>query len=721
MAKSKKHQRISGSEVKTYLAQAKGAVPWRALVAEMGAETPRDITNLRKLLKGMERNDELKRDMSGAYYLPNDDSASAVGIVEQRGKDLLVDGVLIDTGPRSTLRAGDRVEYVVSGDAARVREVLSYSDTPVLGTLKWQGRYPYVEALGAVRGRISLVEMPDAAHGDTVAVKILTRERRGLAGVVTSVVEAGSVVEEAIRTAIASFEIPNEWPEDVVSQCKRLPKSVQKGRFPNRLDLTDMPLITIDGETAKDFDDAVYAESRRGGWRLVVAIADVAHYVKTGSALDAEARERGTSVYLPDFVVPMLPEQLSNGLCSLRPEEARLSLVCDMQVSRKGVVKQFEFHEAVIYSHARLTYTQVEGFLNTGELPEVSGKVLKSLKQLKNVYQALRSQREGRGALDFESHESAITLENGRIGKIGPVERLVAHQLIEEAMVAANVCAAMFLEFQETPSLYRVHQAPDPAKLEELRSMLAHVGVRLSKNDVSPASLQAAMSKLPKGENNWLYSQMALRTMQQAVYTPDNDGHFGLALERYMHFTSPIRRYPDLLVHRAIKACLGSGRGRVETLDALHWLGEQCSTTERRAESAGWMVDGWLKCDYLLDRIGDTFDGLIATVTEFGAFVELEGYFVQGLLHVSNLGSDYYHYNPSSASLIGERSGRGFRLGDRVKVVIVDIEPAQGKVDLRLAEDKQAKTKRGEKSRRKKKDREERPTSRSDRRGRRRR
>ena len=226
MAKSKKHQRISGSEVKTYLAQAKGAVPWRALVAEMGAETPRDITNLRKLLKGMERNDELKRDMSGAYYLPNDDSASAVGIVEQRGKDLLVDGVLIDTGPRSTLRAGDRVEYVVSGDAARVREVLSYSDTPVLGTLKWQGRYPYVEALGAVRGRISLVEMPDAAHGDTVAVKILTRERRGLAGVVTSVVEAGSVVEEAIRTAIASFEIPNEWPEDVVSQCKRLPKSV---------------------------------------------------------------------------------------------------------------------------------------------------------------------------------------------------------------------------------------------------------------------------------------------------------------------------------------------------------------------------------------------------------------------------------------------------------------------------------------------------------------
>ena len=424
----------------------------------------------------------------------------------------------------------------------------------------------------------------------------------------------------------------------------------------------------------------------------MVAIADVAHYVKPGGALDVEAVERGTSVYFPERVIPMLPEALSNGLCSLRPRVERLSLVCDMHISSAGQIKAHEFYEAVIYSHARLTYNQVQDFLDNGyALPteqEDAEAVEQSIHHLADLYRALAKARAKRGALELESQEAELKIDGGRVVGVTPIERKMAHQLIEEAMIAANVCAALHLEAAEIPSLYRVHEVPDPDKLEELRQALSYVGVRLAGGVLNPKTLRQALDDLPATVNKRLYGQLALRSLKQAVYKPGNEGHFGLALERYMHFTSPIRRYPDLVVHRAIKATLGSkdARRKQPSFDELVSLGAYCSQNERRAESAGWLVDGWLKCDYLRDRVGDTFDGMIAGVTEFGLFVEIEGYFVQGLVHISNLGQDYFEYNPRALALVGERSGRRFVLGDKLRVTIVDIDAPKGRIDLRLVE-----------------------------------
>ena len=434
---------------------------------------------------------------------------------------------------------------------------------------------------------------------------------------------------------------------------------------------------------------------RRKGWRLVVAIADVAHYVKAKSAIDLEAMNRSTSTYFPERVIPMLPEALSNGLCSLRPAVPRLALVCDMSITQAGNVVEHDFYEAVIHSHARLTYEQVEAFIDSGTPLPVKAErrdgVHASVEALARLHGAMRQARDKRGALDFATREGLVVIAQGAVSAIEPVRRLRAHQLIEEAMIAANVCAAEFLEAFEQPSLYRVHEPPDAAKIEELRQALAYVGVRLAAGKVDPPSLQGALSRLPDTAEAWLYAQLALRSLQQAVYTPDNAGHYGLALERYMRFTSPIRRYPDLLVHRAIKAVLRRGRGarhqgKLPGMDELHGLGETCSNNERRAEGAAWLVDAWLKCDFLQDRVGETMDGIIAGVTEFGLFVELEGYYVQGLLHVSNLGADYFQFNARSLALVGESSGRRFALGDKLRGVVIEIEPPQGRIDLQLAQ-----------------------------------
>ena len=344
------------------------------------------------------------------------------------------------------------------------------------------------------------------------------------------------------------------------------------------------------------------------------------------------------------------------------------------------------FYEAVIRSHARLTYGQAQAFLD-GDPVELETAVGASLTALNAVYSAFRAAREKRGGLDFTSREGALDVRDGRLVGVREVERLAAHQLIEEAMIAANVAAAEFLEKEGAASLYRVHERPELAKLDDLRQALAVAGIHLPKGQVDPRSLQQALGQLAGRKDAWLYEQLVLRSMQQAVYTPANQGHFGLALERYMHFTSPIRRYPDLLVHRAIKAVLRGKRDarHLPDLDRLHYLGEECSQTERRAETAGWAVDAWLKCDLLRARIGDSVDGLVAGVTDFGLFVEINGYFVQGLLHVSQLGEDYFHYTAHAASLVGEKTGRRFGLGDSLSVRIVDVDPPQGRIDLELA------------------------------------
>jgi ribonuclease R len=450
----------------------------------------------------------------------------------------------------------------------------------------------------------------------------------------------------------------------------------------DREDVTDIPLVTIDGEDARDFDDAVFCKPRpKGGWRLMVAIADVGHYVRLGSALDIEARDRGNSVYLPDRVVPMLPEALSNGLCSLRPQEHRLCMVCDMQVSELGKITSYRFYAALMFSRARLTYTQVAAFIDAG-YQGFEGEVSESLKALHQAYKALLAAREERGALDFDAPEQKLILENGLLERIEPVVRNDAHRLIEEAMISANVCAARFLEKHEALALYRVHEGPTPEKFDLLRQTLAYAGIRLSDEAPTTKTLQAVAAQIGDRPDKGLLETMILRSMMQARYSPKNLGHFGLALPRYMHFTSPIRRYADLVVHRAIAGVLN---GDYAPQGGLEEIGEHLSLTERRADEVSRGVADWLKCEFAAQFVGETFTGTVVAVTDFGVFIELDKIYIQGLLHVSNLGDDYFEFYPAAMSLVGERSGRRIKLGDKMQVILADVDVESRKIDLLVA------------------------------------
>jgi len=590
---------------------------------------------------------------------------------------------------RLRVRAGDRVRVRVSGGEAHVLEVLERSSEPLVGQFVRHGRYPHVESLSPdYRGRVSLEDAPgDIVDGASVAVRITGEDRRGLVGEVLHTLAVDGGIEQAATTLLASHRVPQDWPDAVLRADEKLPARIQPGRHGDRADLTALPLVTIDGETARDFDDAVYAEplgsGKRHGWRLVVAIADVGHYVKAGSALDREAWLRGNSLYLPDRVVPMLPESLSNGLCSLRPREPRLALVADLTLDGKGEIDGYDFYEAVIDSWQRLTYTRAAEFLDSGAL-DVEPEVQDSLQALAAVYRLRLEARRRRGGLDFDSHEARLELDAaGRVCALHPVLRNDAHRLIEEAMIAANVAAARFLEEASEPALYRIHEAPADAKADDVRQALAFAGLRLPRGAITPRALYAALDELGDRPDRWLFDMLVLRSMTQARYSPENCGHFGLALQSYVHFTSPIRRYADLVVHRAIKAVLHR-RDAKQSLDWLVATGEQLSLTERRADEVAWGVEGWLKCEHAAERIGETFDGVVMGVTDFGLFVELSGYYVQGLLHISELGKDYFRYEPRAMALVGESSGRRFTLGDKLRVRLVAAAPAQGKLDLVL-------------------------------------
>jgi ribonuclease R len=677
--------KLDASSLTRLFAEENHPMAWRDLVIRLDVADAGARKNLRRLLKGMVRSGELEQDHKGAYHLPQIGGVRE-GVIEASGMLLTFDGVPLERERGMVIRAGDEVRARIVGEAVHVLEVVKRSERPLIGIVRARGRYPYVESLSPdYKGRIHPTNLEAlGVDGETVAVRVTGEERRALVGeVVESLPGTGGAAQAAV-TLLAAHGVPTEWHEGIEDQLSRLPKSVHAGSHRNRQDLMELPLVTIDGVTAKDFDDAVYAEKRRGGWRLVVAIADVAHYVKPGSPLDESAWERGNSVYLPDRVIPMLPEVLSNGLCSLNPRVPRLAMVCDMKISRKGAITGFEFHEAVIRSWQRLTYERVQEFLDEGAI-DVEPEVSDSLSALNDVYGALRAAREARGALDFETHEGALELRDNKVHAIHPVHRLDAHKLIEEAMISANVAAATFIEERlgKDRGIYRVHDAPTAEKLDQLRQTLALAGLRLPRGDLTPLGVKTAMDQLGRKENRWLYEMMVLRSLTQAVYTPENKGHFGLALERYMHFTSPIRRYADLVVHRIIKSLLRNRESRYTT-DELVTTGAHISTTERRAESVGWGVDGWLKCEYVAHRVGEVFDGVIMGVTDFGLFVELKGYYVQGLLHISELGSDYFQYQPQSMSLVGERSGLRFGLGDELRVVLTDAIPEQGRLDLVL-------------------------------------
>ena len=493
-----------------------------------------------------------------------------------------------------------------------------------------------------------------------------------------------------IEIALSKHALPHEFSTQAKRQAARLPSEVRSDERKQRLDLTALPLVTIDGETARDFDDAVYCERSGKGFRLIVAIADVSHYVHDGDALDRDARERGTSVYFPRRVIPMLPEALSNELCSLKPAVERLCMTCEIAIDGRGNITRYGFSHAVMHSKARLTYTQVWNWLSQPQeaRTDEGRALLPHLEDLYALYKTLAAARARRGAIDFDTLELGLEFDShGKIERIVPLPRNDAHKIIEECMLAANVCAAAYLIACKHPALYRIHEGPTPEKLQALKEFLAGSALSLTGGD-SPTSADYAklLAKIRGRPDANLLQTVLLRSLQQAVYGPDNVGHFGLGYDAYTHFTSPIRRYPDLLIHRAIKACLA---GKQYHPSAASWkeLGVHCSITERRADEATRDVENWLKCYFMQDRVGETFAGTVSGVTHFGLFVTLDGLNIDGLVHVSELGSDYFHFDAIRHSLIGERTRVSWRLADRIRVTVVRVDLEQTKIDFVLASD----------------------------------
>lgn len=583
------------------------------------------------------------------------------------------------------LMHGDRASVRVSGNDSRGRplgtlvEVLERAKRRIVGRLHAEHGVlllvpedrriaqdivvPPGEAGKARAGQVVTVELiaPPAAHAQPLGRVMEILGQHG---------DPGMEIEIAVR----KFDLPHEFSRRAAAAAKALPEQVRDEDLQGRKDLRELDFVTIDGETAKDFDDAVFCRREGKGFRLWVAIADVSHYVRHDEPLDLDARERGTSVYFPRRVIPMLPEKLSNGLCSLNPDVDRLSMVCEMAITPQGELARYEFYPAVIRSHARLTYTKVWAELSGDKAPE-------PLARLYEVFQALHKQRTRRGAIDFETVETRMVFdERGRIEKIVPEARNDAHRLIEECMLAANVCAGNFIAEREQPVLYRVHDVPSEEKVAALRDFLAELGLALPGGAVpKPRDYAQLLEKIRGRPDFSLLQTILLRSLMRAAYTPQNVGHFGLAFHAYVHFTSPIRRYPDLLVHRAIKALLKNKK-----YSGVDWedLGRHCSETERRADDASRDVESWLKCVYMREHVGGVFSGTITGVVPFGLFVTLDDYFVDGLVHISELGRDYFQFDGARHMLFGERTKKRFRLADRMKVKLVRVDVDQRKIDL---------------------------------------
>ncbi|MFA5960534.1 MAG: ribonuclease R [Tatlockia sp.] len=494
-----------------------------------------------------------------------------------------------------------------------------------------------------------------------------------------------------IEVAIHAHGIPAEWPDDVLQDVGKIPQRVREEDLHGRTDLRHLPFVTIDGEDAKDFDDAVYCYQKpKGGYQLYVAIADVSHYVAVNSALDKEAARRGNSVYFPGKVVPMLPEALSNGICSLNPEVDRLCLVAEMAITPDGKMTRSRFYRAVFHSRARLTYTQVATWLKEGKADAKHAAIFPELEALYSIYNVLLDARKIRGAIDFETTETSIEFdENRKIQRIVPVIRNEAHRLIEECMLAANVAVARFLAKANIPMLYRVHETPDEEKIAALRLFLGEFGLQLGGGKKPhPKDFQKVLSNLDDKPEKHLIETVMLRSLRQAHYIEENDGHFGLAYPSYTHFTSPIRRYPDLLTHRALGHLFDN-----DVQDGFHYsdedmnrLGKHCSTTERRADEATREVVTWLKCEYMQDKLGQVFQGTISAVTGFGIFVELDDIYVEGLVHVTSLKNDYYAFDAMKHRLVGQRGGHTYHLGDKMTVLVARVDLDERKIDFEPAE-----------------------------------
>lgn len=658
----------------------------------------------------MEKLDLVKGTVQGhadgfGFLIPDDDGVDLFLPAKEMHKALHGDRVLVRESGLD--RRGRREATIV--------EVLEHVNRQVVGRLYIEHGILVVVAENKRINQEILVpndQSLNAKSGQVVIVEIVQQPSKHTQPIGHIVAILGGYTDPGmeIEIALRKHDLPHVFPAEVEQLSARMPTVVHKNSHAERRDIRALPLVTIDGETARDFDDAVYCEQDSDGYTLYVAIADVSQYVTPDDAFDKEALKRGNSVYFPQRVIPMLPEVLSNDLCSLNPNKNRLCMVCEIRFDTHGERLDYVFYPALMKSHARLTYTAVAEILAEpeGRLAIKYRKLQPHLQSLSRLFKALLKARNKRGAIDFETTETQMFFNaQGKIEKIEPVQRNDAHRLIEECMLAANVCAAEFLQKHRHSVLFRIHEQPAADRIEALRNFLKEVGVQLGGRKKPKAGDYAKTIQKVKGRPDArLLQTVMLRSLPQALYSPDNCGHFGLAYDAYTHFTSPIRRYPDLLTHRAIKAVL---RGEHYPCDNWHELGRHCSQTERRADEATRDVETWLKCFFMKDKIGECFDCVISTVTGFGLFVALNDFYVEGLVHVSELPSDYFHYDAVRQRLLGERTGMQFRIGDplRVKLVRVDLETS--KIDFVLAEskqnmqpDKQNKQKKPTKTRKKK-------------------
>ncbi|MEO0421462.1 MAG: ribonuclease R [Pseudomonadota bacterium] len=613
------------------------------------------------------------------------------------------DDVYLSSRQMREVMHGDRAAVRVRGFDRRGRpdgaiaEVLEHANTLVPGRLHREHGVGFVIPDNPrLTHRIIIPKGAAAkARDHEMVVAEITSAPTADAEAIGRVVEVlGGPDKPGLATEIAmrSHGLPWDWPAAVEAQAAKLPKRVPSTAKRGREDLRELPLVTIDGEDARDFDDAVYCKATKSGFQLMVAIADVSHYVLPGSALDEEAHERGTSVYFPDRVVPMLPEALSNELCSLKPKVDRLAMVCDMRINAEGKVTRAKFSEAVIRSHARLTYTQVGAALEGDRtaLRALDDDVRANVQDLHAMYRVMAKARRRRGAIDFDMPQLRAELDDqGRITGFALVERNDAHKLIEEAMIAANVQAAKFLKRHRIPALYRRHDVPDEDRIESLREFLRSVNLRLAPTSkLKPGDLRRLLEQARGREDSELIETVVLRSMSLAIYHPMSDGHFGLALADYAHFTSPIRRYPDLLVHRGIRHVLRGGKARDFEYDRprMEQLGKHCSATERRADEATREVMDWLKCELMADHVGDHFDAVITGVTNFGVFVQLADSRVEGLVHVTALGQDYFVHQPELHRLVGRSSGTTYSLADRLRVQVAKVDMEARRIDFELVD-----------------------------------
>ncbi|ALM93003.1 MULTISPECIES: ribonuclease R [Alteromonas] len=667
---------------------------------------------IQRRLRAMEREGQVQFTRQKKYILQDQDELFRGKVIGHRDgfgflrpEDKSGD-LFISAGQMKLFLHDDIVEARVSGTDRRGRkeafitQVVEPRSEPIVG------RYFVEQGFGMVvpddsRLQYEIVIPPEHVHGarmgQIVVVELTQRPRRKMSpvGKIVEVLGEHMAPGMEIEMALRTFDIPHQWPKGVTKQVKSLTEQVPDEAKEGRIDLRQLPLVTIDGEDARDFDDAVYCEPLDdGGWQLWVAIADVSYYVRNGTALDDEAQQRGNSVYFPEQVIPMLPEVLSNGLCSLNPEVDRLCMVCEMTITAQGKLETYQFYEAVMNSHARLTYTKVWQILQGDkDLHQRYEAQVPHLRHLHDLYRSLKKARQHRGAIEFETQESKFVFNAQRkIENIVPLIRNDAHKLIEECMILANVSAALTLSENEAPTLYRVHDKPDADRLTAFTSYLAEIGVPHKITDEAlPADFTDVVLKTRGRPDEELIQTMLLRSMKQAIYDGDNLGHFGLALEAYAHFTSPIRRYPDLVVHRALKGIIAKQKGKNTvsgaknyTVEEIEQLGEQCSMTERRADDATRDVADWLKCEFMLDHVGDTFEGVVSSVTNFGLFVRLTEYHIDGLVHITSLDDDFYHYDQVKQILAGESGHRQFRLGDTVEVKVAAVNLDERKIDLLL-------------------------------------